>query len=296
MPSVRDRDLPIASRENPHVRLAHSLLEPSGRKKNAAFLVEGWRHVEGACALVTPLAIFHTEGFGRNSAAPRALLRRLATAGVPVRLVTEPIVNFLTDTVQPQGIVAVMPLPEPGTLLGGNGTELPITVILDGISDPGNAGTLIRVAAGVGAGVIATGDTADLWGPKVVRAGAGAHFLVPIRSHVPWKEIPALLPLGSRICLTDAHATGTFWDANLDGPVAIIVSNEARGPSTEARRSATDAVRIPLLAGESLNAAVAGSLVLYEVLRQRTTASHKPGTSDRNSGASERRVVQGTRA
>jgi tRNA G18 (ribose-2'-O)-methylase SpoU len=129
-----------------------------------------------------------------------------------------------------------------------------------------------------------------------VRAGAGAHFLVPIRSHVPWKEIPALLPLGSRICLTDAHATGTFWDADLDGPVAIIVSNEARGPSTEARRSATDAVRIPLLAGESLNAAVAGSLVLYEVLRQRTTAGRKPGTADRNSGASERRVVQGTRA
>lgn len=295
MPSVRDRDLPIASRENPHVRLAHSLHEASGRKKNEAFLLEGWRHVEGACALVTPLAIFHTEGFGRNSAAPRALLRRLSIAGVPVRLVAAPIISYLTDTVQPQGIVAVMPLPEPGKVLGGDGTNRPVTVILDGISDPGNAGTLIRVAAGVGAGVIATGDTADLWGPKVVRAGAGAHFLVPIRSHVAWKELPTLLPSGTRMCLTDAHAPGTFWDANLDGPVAIIVSNEARGPSTEARRAATDAVRIPLLAGESLNAAVAGSLVLYEVMRQRATSSQKPSTVDRNAGASERRIIQGTR-
>jgi TrmH family RNA methyltransferase len=177
----------------------------------------------------------------------------------------------VSDTVQPQGIVAVIPIPRwsehPGLTWA-----TPLTVILDAVSDPGNAGTLVRVAAGVRASIVATTATTDLWAPKVVRAGAGAHFSTPVQAQAQWDTLSRLLPDNTAVIATDARADATVWDIDLTGPVAIVVSNEAHGASDGARRYADRAVRIPQGSGDSLNAAVAGAVILYEAVRQRLRA------------------------
>jgi TrmH family RNA methyltransferase len=145
-------------------------------------------------------------------------------------------------------------------------------MILDAIADPGNAGTLVRVAAGVSASILATTSTTDLWAPKVVRAGAGGHFSTAIQSHVQWEDVARFLPQGVEVIAADARAEATLWDLDLTGPIAIVVSNEAHGASDGARRHAHRAIRIPQGSGESLNAAVSGAIVLYEVVRQRVRA------------------------
>lgn len=272
MTATRPEQPPISSVEHPLAKLARSLHLPHGRRRYQSCLVEGRRVVEAAAAGATPSAVLHTSAFGASDAGSRALLRRLRAAGAPVREVTDEVMAVVCDTVHPQGIIAVVPVPE-GALATPEGTAA-LILILDAVADPGNAGTLIRVAASVGASVIATTATTDLWAPKVLRAGAGAHFNVPVRSRVSWDAIPGLMPPATRIIATDSQAPVTFWDEDLTGPVAIVVSNEAHGATEVARRAAHRAVRIPQGGGDSLNAGVAGAIVLYEAIRQRVRAGH----------------------
>ena len=271
MTASRSELPPITSLEHPLVKVARSLHTPQGRRRHGACLVEGRRVVEAASATSAPRFVFHTVAFVRTDAGAKALIRRLRVAGVTVREVTDDVLAAISDTVQPQGIVAVISVPSwPDTPRSTWPT--PLSLILDAVSDPGNAGTLIRVAAGVGALIVATTSTTDLWAPKVVRAGAGAHFSTDLLTHAQWESIPRLLPEGTVIVATEARAETTIWDIDLTGPVAIVVSNEAHGASDGARRHASRAVRIPQGSGDSLNAAIAGAVVLYEAVRQRLRA------------------------
>src|SRR5579883_2827908 len=102
---------PISSLENPHVRLARSLLEPAGRRRQRAFLVEGVRLVEAAAAAARPRLVLHTPDLGRRDARARRLLQQLRRNGADVRAATERVLAHVTDTVTPQGIVAIVPLP-----------------------------------------------------------------------------------------------------------------------------------------------------------------------------------------
>ena len=262
---------PISSLEHPLVKVARSLHSPQGRRRHRACLVEGRRVVEAASASDAPSVVLHTATFALSDAGAKALLRRFRAAGVTVREVTDEVMAAVADTVQPQGIVAVIPLPE-WPVDRRDAWDTPLIVILDAVADPGNAGTLVRVAAGVGASIIATTATTDLWAPKVVRAGAGAHFSTAVQAHVAWDDVSRLLPRETVVIATDARADATLWDLDLTGPVAIVVSNEAHGASDGARRHAHRAVRIPQGSGDSLNAAVAGAVVLYEAVRQRLHA------------------------
>jgi TrmH family RNA methyltransferase len=260
---------PITSLENPHVKLARSLLQAAGRRRHRGFLVEGLRLVEAATAQARPRLVLHLPSFGQRDPRERSLLRRLRGAGVPVRPVTERVLAHVTATVTPQGIVAVMPLPEAApaaTAPGANGLAL----ILDGVSDPGNAGTLLRSAAGAGASLVLTSrDTVDVYSPKVVRAGAGAHFYVRLGADLDWSAIRQALPAGCAIWLADARAPRRYWEVDWTRDCAVIVSNEAHGPSQPARELATGSVSIPVQHVESLNAGVAGSILLFEARRQR---------------------------
>ena len=262
---------PITSLEHPLVKLARSMHSPQGRRRHRSCLVEGRRVVEAAASVVAPTTVLHTASFAQSDAGARALVRRFRVAGVTIREVSEDVMASVSDTVQPQGIVAVMPLPAwPTDRRNEWGASL--VLILDAISDPGNAGTLVRVAAGVSASILATTSTTDLWAPKVVRAGAGAHFSTAIQSHVQWEDVARILPQRVEVVVTDPQAEATLWDLDLTGPVAIVVSNEAHGATDGARRHAHRAARIPQGSGESLNAAVAGAVVVYEAVRQRLRA------------------------
>lgn len=151
--------------------------------------------------------------------------------------------------------------------------------------DPGNVGTLLRAAAGAGAdGVVLAPGCADPWGLKALRAGMGAQLRMPMLTGVAWPEIEALLvaDLGCSVCVADGDDAGGaegafvrrssvgYADHDWTGPSALVVGSEADGPSAEARAMATTRVSIPMANGmESLNAGVAGAVILFEASRQR---------------------------
>jgi TrmH family RNA methyltransferase len=172
----------------------------------------------------------------------------------------------LSDTETPQGIAAVFPLPKISPRPNPN-----LTLILDRVRDPGNVGTMLRTAwaANVDSVVLAP-ETADAFNPKVVRAAMGAHFHLPI-AHASWNEITEQLKSVPRIYLSDTASEMSYTRADWSSPCALIVGGEAEGASDDARKLATATISIPMPGNaESLNAAVAAGILLFEAVRPRT--------------------------
>jgi len=177
--------------------------------------------------------------------------------------------NKLADTVTPQGVIAVCEknfytaADMHGFILSG-----------ENLNDPGNVGTLIRTAAAAGAGgAIFTHGSCDVFSPKVIRASAGAVLRMPVMStgDAPDFVFDMLKERGTKIYA--AHPRGDFlpYDLNLREDFCLIVGNESHGVSPAALARADATVRLPMTAAtESLNAAVAGSILMYEAVRQRS--------------------------
>jgi TrmH family RNA methyltransferase len=173
---------------------------------------------------------------------------------IEIVTVTAAVLARISGTETPQGVVAVIAVPEPGLPAGGG------LLVAWGVSDPGNVGTLVRSAAAFGLGFAAGPGCADPWSPKVVRSGAGAHFRTPIG------RVAALDELGPRVTVA-AVARGGDPSASLRGlpDAAILVGDEASGLPGEIAAAADRRVTVPMPGGtESLNAAVAGSILAYE--------------------------------
>ena len=208
---------------------------------------------------------------GSSARAGQALVRNLQQRGIETEEVAEHLLNAMSDTGNTQGVLAVLDLPAPAPLP----SPLNFVLIPDQIRDPGNMGTLLRssLAAGVQA-VLLPPETTDAFAPKVVRAGMGAHFRLPIRE-MSWEDIHQMTT-GLEVFLADMSGT-SCWEMDLRRPLALIVGGEAEGASVEARQLATGVIRIPMPGGsESLNAGSAGSILLFEVVRQRaTTINHR---------------------
>ena len=258
----------ITSFDNPLIRLARSLKDGHGRRRHRAFLVEGVRLVAAAADATVPSHVLHTPDFGAAGGRERALLDRVRASGAHVRVVSPASLAHAADTMTPQGVVAVVPLQEADGALAAGRDEL--VVVLDAVGDPGNAGTLLRSAVGAGVRrVWALKGTADLFSPKVVRAGAGAHFGCAIAADLDWGTIRSHLPPGGQVLVAEAGARLRHWEVDWTRPSVLVLSNEAHGASAAARALATDTVGIPIANVESLNVAVAGSVILFEALRQR---------------------------
>lgn len=196
-----------------------------------------------------------------------------ATPGAPrIFTVTAAVMRSLSDTETPQGVIAVVDLPEaPVPAFAASNAFL---LILDGLRDPGNVGALLRTAAAAGCdAVITITGGADVFAPKVVRSAMGAHFRLPVIADAQWKTIgPALAALPAVIGA--AAEASAYYDAiDWTGGCALVIGNEDHGLSAEARRWCRETARIPMTRGvESLNAAVSGAIMLYEVVRQRRRA------------------------
>jgi RNA methyltransferase, TrmH family len=260
------RDSLITSLSNAKVKHARSLNFKKNRAAYRQFSVEGVRLIEeGERAGMTPaLVFFQPERVAAHSRAGN-LLGRLQARTDEVYAVTTKVLDALSQAETQQGIVAIYPFP-----------DLPIpasprfVLILDALRDPGNVGAILRTAwaAGVGAVFLAPG-TIDPFNPKIIRSGMGAHFFVPIAS-APWDEIARRLSPISHVYLADAHAELSYADADWTSPCALIIGSEASGPTDEAERLVSGRVSITMPGNaESLNAAVAAGILLFEAIRSR---------------------------
>lgn len=274
----------------PRVVAARRLTRRSGRVAAGRFVAEGAQAVREALAWHGSTGTVH-ELFVTAAAADRSpeLVRAARSAGVPVSEITERAAAGLSETVTPQGVLAVCDLVDQpvATALAGTPT---LVAVLYGVADPGNAGTVIRVADAAGAdAVLLAGDTVDPHNGKCVRASAGSLFHLPIaRTRQSADALAACRSAGLRLVAADGHAAAdldTAADAGeLAGPTAWVFGSEAHGLPAEVLADLDAALRVPIHgAAESLNLATAAAVCLYTTARaQRYTG--RPVTAARPGG------------
>jgi len=256
----------ITSNQNSKIKLIRALQGRAKERREAnAFVIEGVRLVEEAEIRDWRIRFaLYDDSLGKRG---RSLVERLTSRVVEVEEISESLMQSLSGTETPQGILAVLEIPN---LPISN--SLDFILIPDQIRDPGNLGTLLRTAAAAGVqAVLLPPETTDAFAPKVVRAGMGAHFHLPIHS-MTWAEIKRFCESGNqRVYLADMNGQ-SCWEADLRQPLALIIGSEADGASDSAKRLAGHRISVPMSGNiESLNAGVAGSVLMFEVVRQRST-------------------------
>ena len=254
----------ITSATNKRVKYVRSLHRRRVRNREKRFIAEGTRLVEEAMrAQVAPASLFYTPDMPESSHGV-CLLDAAQSKGVDCCQVTIEIMALMTDTVTPQGVLVVVPFPRLPV------PEQPrLILILDGIRDPGNLGTILRTAAAAGVDEIVTlPGTVDVYAPKVVRAGMGAHFRIPIGDCGRGAGLQAKIE-GYQVLLAATKEGVAPWEADWTIPTALIVGSETQGVGELASRWATSRVKIPMERGvESLNVASATAVLLFEAVRQ----------------------------
>jgi len=265
----------ITSTANSRVRLLRSLADRRGRMRSGLFLVEGLRLAEEALAAgIRPTLAIYDATTLPDSPSAHAILSGLEEACDWMEPASSHVLSSVSDVQHGQGLVLAVPLPSapPPEQRRRPGALQDVTLILDQVSDPGNAGTILRVARAGGVREVSiSAGAVDVFAPKVVRAAAGAHFWLYLRTGFSWGSSQDLLRHLEHIVLADAHGGLPFWELDWTGAVGLIVAAEARGASEAAKRAVTERVRIPMPGGgESLNVAMATSVLLFEAVRQRT--------------------------
>src|SRR5690348_10244514 len=272
----------ITSTSNPRISRARELQTPKGRKKHGLFLMEGPHLLQVLLESgILPAEVYYQPALLERTAEGRALLHRLLhTRGLSdnERIeVNERVIESISETHTSQGVVSILSL---GAFAPQNIqarrplANRPALLILDDLSDPGNMGTILRTALAADvAEVLLTPDCVDCFGPKVVRAAAGAHVALPIAVDQSWEAIEEQIKQHCqnerRVLLAEAGSQHIYFEQDLRIPFALITGNEAHGPSPEARKRATTTISIPMANNvESLNAAMATSIILYEMVRQ----------------------------
>ncbi len=261
-------NLSITSMDNPQVKLVKSLQERrSARRKNNLFIIEGPNLIEEAVKSGhIPEKVFYTQLF-MDSTENATSLKAVVEAGAIAIMVSEAVMADMSDTKNSQGILAIVPfmaLPVP------QNPEL--VLILDGVADPGNLGTIMRSALAAGADLlVTTSGTVDVTNPKVVRSAAGAHFRLPMMQ-LSWEGIASRFE-SYLILLADSGSGSEYYNIDWQQPIALIVSEEAHGPSDSAQRVGHARVKVPMTGKvESLNVAMATTIMLFEAARQRAVS------------------------
>lgn len=298
----------LTSPQNPRVKEWAALKEGKFRLRSRSYLVEGLRAVQAYQDAVTPLAALLYDPESGQAEQYQGVITALEERRVPVFAVTADILSRIADTDQPQGILAVAPLPEVDLVgllsavssltiqtagefatreedrAGSAGTAgmtgcADILILVDGLRDPGNLGTLIRTAQAVGVrGVLATTGTVDPFAPKVIRAAMGATAHMPVLRAAASRIIEAIHHAGIPVVAAEVRGGVALYDCALTGPLILAIGGEAEGLSPEVLELATTRVTLPMPGStESLNAGVAASVLLYEALRQRMQTPDRMG-------------------
>lgn len=260
----------LESLQNEQVKYVVSLQKRKAREEAQAFVIEGWRFVEEAISRNAPLKKVYVCP-RRKPLEWESLRSRLQERGIPFEEVDERLLRKMSATEEPQGILAVVrqtsyswleiPMAKPSVLL-----------ILDGIQDPGNLGTILRTALAAGVRYIClTSGTVDLYNPKVLRSTMGAIFsLVLLSGKQPEEILDFCRKRGLRVLMGDTQGSPLYRTSLPEGPLALVVGNEGNGPSPSFRSADVERLTIPMAHEvESLNVAIATGILLYEVVRQR---------------------------
>jgi TrmH family RNA methyltransferase len=258
---------PLSAR-NPRVARARQLVRDRRRRRaEGRYVVEGPRLIAEALAAGVELEVALVE-----ARAVPGLAASLDAAGVAWDVVADGVLDRVGDARTSQGAIAVATAPALDRPLPP-GADL--VLVLVGVADPGNVGTLLRAAGAAGAAAVLAGPGADVLSPKVVRASAGAVFRAPVAEVAdPAAALAGLV--GRGLVLVGAATRGGTppEDAPLGGPVALVLGSEAHGLPAHLDEALHSRVTVPMPGGaESLNVAMAGTVLLFEALRQRRAAN-----------------------
>jgi len=255
----------IESKDNSLIKEVKKLNKKKYRIENQQFIIEGFRFVEEALKssfevpyiFISENALDKYREFG---------IDKLIQNNTKINCIKASLLKELCNTENPQGILAVV-----------NNKKVNIAnkegfyVLADKVQDPGNMGTIIRSAHASGAlGVIVTKGTVDVYNDKTLRSTMGSIFNIPIIEDDNFKIIKDLKSNGFKIIVSSLDTENNFYDVDLTGKVVICVGNEGNGISKELYELNDEKVKIPMPGGaESLNAAVAASIMMYEAVRQK---------------------------
>ena len=249
----------LTSLKNPRVQAFRSLKDRKGRLAHEAFLAEGDRMVSEALASGYPVeALLLRDDREIPSGLPEDL---------PVYLLPDYVFAALSDTKTPQGIAAAVRLPGPESRSAVPGDRL---LVLDGVQDPGNVGTMIRTADAAGLdGILLGPDCADVFSPKVLRATMGSIFRVGLAFPTDLAgRLRDLRREGYAVVSSQLDGDPFYDRPPLGGRWALVIGNEGNGVSAPVREAATHRLRLPMRGGaESLNAAVAAGIMMYELTK-----------------------------
>lgn len=253
--------LEIESKNNNLFKEIKKLKEKKHRIKSNKYLIEGLRFVEEAIkSKVSIDSIIFTESFKEKN--PDLFLK--INENIKLIQMNEALLKQLCSTENPQGIVGVINM-QNKELKSGE-----LVVLVDKVQDPGNMGTIIRTAHAAGAaGIVMTKGTVDIYNDKTLRSTMGSIFYIPIVEDDSLDFVKSLKKEGYKLVVSSLQGKNNFFEENLQGKVLIAVGNEGNGVSDEVYDIADIKVKIPMPGeAESLNVAVATSIMIYEKIRQ----------------------------
>lgn len=256
----------LTSIKNPLIKQVRKLHRVKERHKQNLLLLEGTNLIEAACQVDYKLdVIFYTDPWEKNH---QSLYRRIVNKCLKTQLVSSEVLKAIATTVNPDGVVAIAPLPlTPEPIIA----QTRLGIALERLQDPGNLGTIIRTAVATGVDSLwLSSDSVDITSPKVLRASVGEWFCLPMVTDQDLSELVRQhQQQGVQVIATTAQANKSYWEIDFTCPSLILLGNEGAGLSMELIDMADDQVTIPLDNGvESLNLAVATALLLYEARRQ----------------------------
>lgn len=258
----------ITSKDNELVKHIKKLKEKKYREEYGEFIIEGTKMIEEAINENAKIkTIIICDDCKTQGCIPNELMYEIAKLNCIY--VSEKVFGFITDVINPQGILAV--IEKPNLRENKINYENDNFLILDGIQDPGNIGTILRTVDSLNIKqIIVSQDTADIYNPKVVRSTMGAIFRVNVvESDDLVKTVREMKKHKIKIYATDLNTDKTIYSVNYEKS-AIIIGNEANGVSIKMLQNADERIKIPMIGKtESLNAAVATSIILYEVYREK---------------------------
>ena len=259
----------LSSRDNPRVRLLHQLAHLARERRKQGLTVLDGPHLlrEALQRGFLPSEVFVSQQASQQDEIA-ALLDESIAATIPVTLLHDKLAPHVSPVDAPTGLVAVLPLPPAPPVVIPRAS----CVILNGVQEPGNLGTILRTVAAAGIeDVLLTPGCTQAWSPRALRAGMGGHFALRIAENV---DVFPLLDAfrGEIIATWCGEGAVSLYDCDLRGPLAWLIGGEGQGLSAQLAARASRRVQIPLMAGiESLNVGAAVAICLFEQVRQQRT-------------------------